>query len=185
MTYAIDKALQKVVEVPPYLAGLGRDALSRVDFADAFEVEVPPHANLELANLAKAGYEACPKWVRGMLGLRDALMGPLGLKTGRQFQPQSNADWERAIAALHPAYSDDGNEVMLGIDDWHLDFRVSVLKQRKLDSASLILTTLVKFNHWLGRAYFVPVGIGHKWIVPAMLAALQTRLMQMDSGGGS
>jgi hypothetical protein len=76
MTYEIGKNLRRVREVAPYRDGLARTALSRVDFADAFAVDLPPEADLQFASLARAGYEACPRWVRGMMRLRDALMGP-------------------------------------------------------------------------------------------------------------
>lgn len=181
MAYGIGKNLRKVREVAPYREGLARTALPRVDFADAFAVDVPPDSDLEFASLARAGFEACPGWVRRMMALRDAVMGPLGLKTGREFEPTSAADWERALAELHPIYSEDGNEVLFGIDDWHLDFRASLLRQHTEGVVTLVATTLVHFKHWMGRAYFVPVRVGHKWIVPAMLAALQRRLVEVSA----
>ncbi|MBW4457320.1 MAG: DUF2867 domain-containing protein [Nostoc indistinguendum CM1-VF10] len=33
----------------------------------------------------------------------------------------------------------------------------------------VVVSTVVKFNNWLGRAYFVPVRPVHKIIVPAMM----------------
>ena len=49
--------------------------------------------------------------------------------------------------------------------------------ERHPELATLTMTTLVKFNNWVGRAYFVPVRIGHKMVVPAMLRALRARLL--------
>ena len=177
--------MRTVQEVPPYQNGLGRDALPRVDFADAFAVELPAGSDLRLASLAKVGYEACPAWVKAAMAVRGVLAGAVGLKTGREFLPKDEADWQRAVEALSPQFSADGREVLIGLDDWHLDFRASLLVQPGEASTRLVVTTLVYFKHWVGRAYFVPVRIGHRWVVPAMLEALRRRFMQIDSGGCS
>jgi Protein of unknown function (DUF2867) len=58
---------------------------------------------------------------------------------------------------------------MLGEDDQHLDFRVSVQMELEAEECWVVVSTAVKFNHWLGRAYFIPVKPVHKIIVPAMM----------------
>ena len=61
------------------------------------------------------------------------------------------------------------DELLLGEDDRHLDFRVSVLVRNDGSDDWAIVSTVVRFNSWLGRAYFLPVRQFHKLIVPAML----------------
>lgn len=58
---------------------------------------------------------------------------------------------------------------MLGEDDQHLDYRVSVRLEREQGKCWVVVSTVVKFNNGLGRAYFVPVRPVHKIIVPAMM----------------
>ncbi len=41
---------------------------------------------------------------------------------------------------------------------------------------SIAMTTHVQLHNALGRAYFAPVSIGHRWVVPAMLDALARAL---------
>lgn len=61
------------------------------------------------------------------------------------------------------------DEIMLGENDRHLDYRISVQLEREEGKCWVIVSTVVKFNNWLGRVYFVPVRPVHKIIVPAMI----------------
>ena len=71
------------------------------------------------------------------------------------------------------------NEVILGEDDKHLDFRVSLLLDKlasKTEQKNLTITTTVKFNNSFGRLYFLPVRAFHKLIVPTMLKGIIKQL---------
>ena len=58
----------------------------------------------------------------------------------------------------------------MGLDDRHLDFRVSLRLLRSDDAAGVLqLTTTVTFHGRLGRLYFALVRPFHRRIVPAML----------------
>ena len=67
------------------------------------------------------------------------------------------------------------NEVILGEDDKHLNFRISLYKEDTPDSEGskhLTLSTTVVFNNWFGKLYFLPVKPFHKLIVPKMLKGI-------------
>lgn len=71
------------------------------------------------------------------------------------------------------------NEVVLGEDDKHLDFRVSLqLEKSKLNNIEkeLTISTLVKFHNRMGRLYFIPVKPFHRFIVPSMLKGIVREL---------
>lgn len=55
------------------------------------------------------------------------------------------------------------NEIVMGEDDKHLKFRTSVFVDR--EKSKVYLTTIVKFNNWLGKFYFIPVKLIHKILV--------------------
>lgn len=77
---------------------------------------------------------------------------------------------------IFPVVARTPDEILLGLDDRHLDFRVSV-RVADEESANLgIVSTLVRFNGWLGRAYFLPVRPAHRLIVPVMLRRGALRL---------
>ena len=56
--------------------------------------------------------------------------------------------------------------MVVGADERHLNFRVSILVSRENGAQWLTVSTVVHFNNWKGTAYFVPVRVGHKIIVP-------------------
>ncbi len=66
-------------------------------------------------------------------------------------------------------------EIILGEDDKHLNFRVSLFMDEAEDNRiekRITISTLIVFNNWFGRIYFLPVKSFHKLIVPAMLKAM-------------
>jgi Protein of unknown function (DUF2867) len=66
------------------------------------------------------------------------------------------------------------DEILLGEDDRHLNFRASVQLKREAEKCWAIVSTVVQFNNWLGHAYFVPVRPIHKIIVLAMMRRLSS-----------
>lgn len=60
-------------------------------------------------------------------------------------------------------------ELVLGIDDTHLDVRVSVLKRRDGAGASYVLGSVVTIHNVLGRLYMIPVAPLHRLIVRSIM----------------
>ena len=54
-------------------------------------------------------------------------------------------------------------------NDKHLNFRTSVLIDRKEPLSHIYLTTIVKFNNIWGRLYFIPVKPFHRIIIKTLL----------------
>jgi hypothetical protein len=167
MTSILTPAVEKV-DLP---AGtLIAQAFPRLDYADAYRIRLRngPH---EVTKVTQAALRSAPRWAQWLMRLRDRLVGPLGLKT----VPHSTHDFDNVI--LEPGHtiglfkvlarSDD--ELLLGEDDLHLDFRLSVLVRSDGHANWAIASTIVRFNNWLGRGYFLPVRPLHRIIVPAML----------------
>jgi len=146
-------------------------AFPRIDYADAYRVRLPAGSPRDIDSLTRALLGAAPGWVRALMALRDRLVGLIGLKTSKRgvrgleraaFQPGESFGIFRVFART-------ADEIMLGEDDRHLDFRVSVLLQRERGADWAVVTTVVRFHGWFGRAYFLPVRPLHRLIVPAML----------------
>ncbi len=149
-------------------------ALPRIDYADTFRVQIPATCTTA-STVAQALFSTVPTWVKILLRLRNALVAPLGLKTGPVF---GTARPERAITrdiqpgsriGIFPVLACTPEEILMGEDDKHLNFRVSVLLDREGDANWAVVSTVVCFNNWLGRLYFVPVRPVHRVIVPATL----------------
>ena len=93
-----------------------------------------------------------------LMGARDRLVGAVGLK---------RAGGGRA--GPFPELAHTGTEVVLGMDDLHLDFRVGVHVVPVTDGVRLTVGTVVQFHNAFGRLYFLPVRPAHKVIVRSML----------------
>ena len=67
-------------------------------------------------------------------------------------------------------YETTDRELVLGIDDRHLDVRVSVLTVPSERARSYVVSTVVHIHNRLGRLYMAPVGRIHPLVVRAMMA---------------
>lgn len=92
-----------------------------------------------------------PKPVALLLKLRNALVKPLGLQGGSGFR---NLISER-----------NDEEIVLCKNDKHLDFWVSIYCSAQDGCQDASVTTVVKFNNFLGRIYFIGIWIFHKILV--------------------
>jgi hypothetical protein len=61
-------------------------------------------------------------------------------------------------------------QVVMGFDDAHLDFRVVVEVTSNCRRQQVTATTFVRTRNHLGRLYLAAVKPFHRMIVPAMLA---------------
>lgn len=150
------------------LTSLLRKRLQPGDFLDSYAV---PLGDSELTPLQLAQrLTVMPGWANALLWLRNGLVAPFGLKTAADLPAPSTTD---------PAPGDyvsffrleelSGNEAILGEDDRHLDFRVSVLKTSGPQPLAAI-STWVRPHNFGGRLYLLGVLPFHKLIVRRLLA---------------
>lgn len=118
------------------------------DFVDGYSV-VSSRAPREAAETGLT----MPAWARLLLKLRNTLVKPFGLKTGA---PKSGD-----AIGMFPVTFENGQEIMLGMPDKHLDFRISVMRQNE----RIHMATWVKPRNILGRLYLAAVMPFHILIV--------------------
>ncbi len=139
-------------------------------FADAYRL---PCAAADARQASLAIFSASPPWVGALMGLRNALMRPFRVKTDlRQYAGA------RGRIGLFPVLEESPAEILLGLDDRHLDFRVAVSLAAGSPGAgcSLTVTTVVHTHNRLGRAYLVLILPFHRLIVRSLLARAARRL---------
>jgi hypothetical protein len=161
MARAVDAERARPVPVPrtPLLA----TALPRVDFADAHAVVARPGMPADPQVWADAVFRDPPAWVVAALGLREALVGIVGIARGG--------------ASSFDTVARTADEVLLGTDERHLDFRASVLREPD----RVVLSTVVHLHGARGRAYFTLVRLVHPVIVRAMLTRAAHRLSRKSN----
>lgn len=141
------------------------DYFEKPDYCDSYKITVTADKSVDEW---LTGIFTLPPWVGTLMNIRNAVVRIFGLKTGGAEKPDRKTHYlpgERASYFTVIAHT--GNEIILGEDDKHLDFKISVLKDDA--SSSVCLTTLVRFNNVFGRIYFLPVKPFHKIILKTML----------------
>jgi hypothetical protein len=142
-----------------------RAFLPEAQMSDSYRLVVD-EAALDAATAAHRMFGKMPWWIRALLAARNRLVAPFGLKTGRENAPAAS----RRIG-LFPIIAQTPQQVLLGLDDRHLDFRVAVAVVPLPDAGQQVTaTTLVRTHNLLGRLYLAVVLPFHRVIVPAMLA---------------
>jgi hypothetical protein len=117
-----------------------------------------------------------PAWVDALMSLRDKIVSLVGFKTSQKErhdkQPRIVQLTVGEKMGFFTVYGRTDNEVILGEDDKHLNFRISILRDTLPNDStkkSVAITTLVTYNNWMGPLYFFFVKPLHRLIVPAML----------------
>lgn len=148
------------------------------DYMDSFSSEVNDKGrSISSTDLVKAFFSSAPKWVRKLMALRDAVVGLAGLETsgsdGKRPRQLQNFRWEPS-ERIGPfkVFRKTNNDVILGRDDRHLNLRLSLCIEQVAHGPQkqLTISTVVKFNNFFGRVYFLAVR--HRLIVSRMLNAI-------------
>jgi hypothetical protein len=139
---------------------LAARALPSVDYFDIFSTQVGGAITLE--EVARRVFAGRPP---RLMRLRDALVRPFGLKTSPSGPrpPLSFRPGERI--GLFTLFERRADELLLGEDDRHLDFRVCL----RLADGEASLATAVRFRSLFGRAYFFLIRPFHALVVQGML----------------
>ena len=103
---------------------------------------------------------ALPRWASALLSLRNRIVSPLGLKT--------EADAGLPAVGLFPIRKDTAEEFVLGLDDRHLDFRITVCRS----GPDLFLSTWVHPHNAFGRLYLALVMPFHVLITRGAIARM-------------
>lgn len=135
----------------PARSALLSGALDRVDYADAFAIERRRNVSDDPQAWVDAVFNDPPAWVTALMGLRDRLVQVAGI--------------ERSTPDTFAVIARDDDEVVLGSDAGHLNFRASI--RREVEST--LLTTTVQLHNRRGRAYFALIRPFHALVVRAML----------------
>jgi hypothetical protein len=143
------------------------------DLADAYAIRLPPGSSTDPETLARFIFAQQPRWVGRLMGLRDLLVASFGLKTAAQLQNPAAAGQHPRVGIFR-IYETRPHEIVLGEDDKHLDFRLSVLHET-LPAAGdgragqVVVSTVVHCHNRLGRAYILLIAPFHRAIVQAVL----------------
>jgi hypothetical protein len=138
------------------------------DLEDAYAIRLPKNTIADPEQLARFLFSHQSLWVELLMRMRDALVSRFGIKSSKQLQ---NSGGERI--GIFKIYETGINEIVLGEDDIHLGFRLSILLQTRMFSTGyapfLILSTVVHCHNRLGHAYITLITPFHKMVVRSAL----------------
>ncbi|QNG20567.1 DUF2867 domain-containing protein [Rhodococcus triatomae] len=144
--------------VPVTQTDLLAGALGRVDHSDAYATPRRRETPDDPRPWAEAIFGDLPAWVAALMAVRERLVGLVGI--------------DRGSADTFAVLAEGDDEVLLGADAGHLDFRASVRRE----PGRIVLTTLVRTHNRRGRAYFAAIRPLHALVVRAMLRRAAARL---------
>jgi len=159
--------------------------LGKGDFLDCYSVSLrsrPDLLDVDMRVLANHILNGDIKWMKTLLTMRDRLTGLIGMKTTDKLAlEQSSLPLEQRQVGdrleFFKIYSISDNEIVLGEDDWHQDFRVSVLRTTGR-SPRVFASTCCKRHNAAGYAYLALILPFHKLIARSVLDnAVRTTLV--------
>jgi hypothetical protein len=152
----------KAREIP---LSLPHPAFPGADWGDCFETLSDDPA-LPAVAAARRAFEKMPRWIGGLMALRNLLVRPFGLKS----EPEAASQGSGRVG-IFPIISNSPEQSILGLDDRHLDFRIVVETESLPDSRTAVrMMTLVKRHNLPGRLYLAVIMPFHKLIVKTALS---------------
>jgi len=141
------------------------------NLADAFAIRLPFGSSRDPDVLWRFLISQQPSWIGWLTNVRDAIVACFGLKTAKHLATLSS-EAEADRIGIFKVYGRSDNEIVLGEDDRHLDFRLSVLRTPDLSptlGGQLTVSTVVHCHNLLGRVYISVIAPFHRQVVKASL----------------
>jgi Protein of unknown function (DUF2867) len=163
--------MSKVKEVPVPVACNLFHALKAVHFCDAFQA---PVSNPELGpqHAYRAVFGCAPAWARLLLKMRGMVATMLGLrhggKTGFEVTPDAGFEVGQRVGRFL-IRSIDRNELIVGENDKHLDFRISIYRSSLNGEETVTVSTAVEIHNAIGRIYMLVIEPFHRCIARSMM----------------
>lgn len=146
---------------------------SPVHYSDSYKTEFKCENTLHVDDLVYAFFDSSPKWIEKLFALRNSIVKMLGLKVSEVNDRKRQRELFRVEKGnglgLFKVFDKSHDEVLLGEDDKHLDFRILFNLTQRERNYIFTLTTPVRFHNSFGRFYFAIIKPFHRFIVPAMM----------------
>jgi hypothetical protein len=141
--------MTRIAAIPTAPYANSERVLPGYQFADAYKV--PALHGVSAMEAMRLAFAHRPLWIRTLMAMRNQLGRIVGLTP--------------APAGGFPVVRESPNEVILGFDDKHLDFRIVV----NIAGGFATLTTIVRWHNIWGSAYLAAIMPFHRAIAARML----------------
>ena len=134
---------------------------------DSYSIDLPASEQSSMRELSARTLVNPPAWQKALIALRDAMVTPFGIKTSGTVRTSPDS---RERVDFFPVHWESKDEIVLGADDRHLDFRLSLLRRHSSKGPLLIATTVVHTHNALGVAYLNTIRPFHHLVVRTNLS---------------
>ena len=140
----------------PSESALGRALIERADFRDSYRA--PLHRpEVGVIEIFFAIFAHRPVWMKLMLIARNQVAGLAGLDTPTTSEILNIERRNRYVVGQKigpwPIFFLGPEELIVGRDNKHMDFRLSIMKIRDGHGASVVVSTLCMVHNRFGRYY--------------------------------
>jgi hypothetical protein len=167
---AVQEINLKAVKSPLSANSALHDLRTDGDFLDCYSVPCTrPETPIE--KITQQIFLGMPRWAGKLLSIRDKTVELFGLKTTKALPSDHSVRQslqEGEYVNFFKVRTVTENEIILGEDDKHLDFRISVYRDKK-SAGPVSLSTLVHTHNLLGKVYLTTIKPFHILIVTSQL----------------
>lgn len=139
-----------------------REFIGKIDYYDSYSVALSKEESIQ--NLySKLSFDS-PKWVGFLMRVHNTIAKFIGLSV----VDHSNKNFDFKLGkkvGVFTLYHINESEIITGEKDSHLNFCLSLLKEKD----RLILTTVVSYNNFFGKLFFFFIKPFHKIIAKGMV----------------
>ncbi|ORY25568.1 hypothetical protein BCR39DRAFT_544068 [Naematelia encephala] len=162
---------------PPTDCGIAK-LFENANLLDSYVADISEARTQRMRDLAVGALGHPPLSLQFLLKLRDILVTPFGIRTTSSL---GKAGAKEDRVEFFPVIKESSDEIILGVDDRHLDFRLSVYRKVTPDRTAIYMTTVVHCHNWLGRLYLFAITPFHWMVARSALARLHHRLEAKSS----
>jgi hypothetical protein len=148
-----------------------KPSLADASFYDAYEAPLST-ATMSPTEIFLRASRGTPRWVDDLMAIRNRIVRLFGLKDVGAMKVATRAPDSYQVGdrlGIFSIFGKTEHELLLGIDDSHLDVRVSVLKSQRNGLPHYVVSTVVHVHNLLGHVYMAPVGRIHPFVVRSMM----------------
>lgn len=154
----------KVIEVFDFTTPLVESSLDQIDFRDTFATQ---NKKDSLECLAHKIFNQPSVFIKFLFLVRNTLVKLIGLSSSKP--KDYNEDYKvGGYVGFFRIYEIKEEEIILGLNDKHLNFRVSIFNDSET-KFNIKVTTIVQFNNKAGLFYMNAIKPFHRIVVKAMV----------------
>ena len=155
-----------------------RPELGKAYYHDTYEAPLRRH-DLKPHEIYIAILGHLPWWARALIIVRNAIVSPFGLhaeRAARVWTPELKNNYVPGDKIVRfTLFSQDENEIIAGLDDKHLNFRVSVIKRQDGTAHRVAMSTVIFVHNAFGKAYLSVILPFHRFGMRHLLAQAVTQ----------